>query len=273
VSVGATGSAGCFTNTNSPHSHTRCESKTAAASCAQALTHFRRNRARGLDSIASQTKLRPTGVQRPNLDQGEANRVSGTHRGAITGTAAAAAAIGREIYASRVRLAVSHSINLNMSRLEPGEILGAWLLVGLWNRGRRSVTVERAGLEFFYQWQEGTALHMYDRPSHVEFALGGRAIELSPDGPRHRLYTPLGPLLAIGIDPIFEPVWAWAHTTNGRKWTGPSAPILRYMPPRATPEQVEAGLQRLRDASEPPTGSDPPFAYMVEHDPPDFYEA
>ena len=67
-----------------------------------------------------------------------------------------------------------------MSREQPGEMLG---------RGSSSacgiagwpVTVERIGLEFFYQRVEGHELHIYDQPSVIEFALKGRRIELTPD--------------------------------------------------------------------------------------------
>jgi Recombinase zinc beta ribbon domain/Recombinase len=78
VSIGATDSAGCSTNTNSPHSDTRCWSDTAAVSGGARLYTPQGAIARGADSIAS-PKLATTGAQRPNLDQGNANRISGTH--------------------------------------------------------------------------------------------------------------------------------------------------------------------------------------------------
>lgn len=55
--------------------------------------------------------------------------------GATTGTLGFAIAARREYYANRTRVAVEHGINLNMSREQPGEMLGAWLLVRVRNRG------------------------------------------------------------------------------------------------------------------------------------------
>jgi hypothetical protein len=48
-------------------------------------------------------------------------------------------------------VAVEHGINLKMSRGQPGEMLGAWLLVRVWNRGGRPVIVERIGLPDYYE--------------------------------------------------------------------------------------------------------------------------
>lgn len=108
------------------------------------------------------------------------------------------------------------------------------------------MTVERIGLEFFYQWVEGHELHTYDQPSVIEFALKGQRDRA--DAGRT------------------EP------QTNHREWTGRTHPILQVMPPRATPAQVEEGLRRLREAAEPPAGSNPPLSYVVDHEPPDYYE-
>jgi hypothetical protein len=80
VSAGATDSAACCTSTNSPHSDPGCESKTAAARCAAALTTSGAiARTASIRSLARNGAT--TGTQRPTLDQGDANRVPGTHRG------------------------------------------------------------------------------------------------------------------------------------------------------------------------------------------------
>jgi hypothetical protein len=192
--------------------------------------------------------------------------------GAVTGSFGLALAARREYVAGRTRLAIEHGIHLQMSRETRGEILNAWLLVRVWNNGGRPLAVERVGLHFFRSWEEENAIHVDVHPSYIEFALQGQAIELAPNGPSHRLYTPLGPLLKIGIDPIDEPVWAWARTTNGREWTDRMHPILQLPPPGSTPEQVGAGLRRLRDEAEPPASSNPPYSYTVKHDPPTYDE-
>jgi hypothetical protein len=74
-------------NTNSPHSDTRCWSDTAAVSGGARPYTPQGAIARGVDSIAS-PKLATTGAQRPNLDQGNANRISGTHTAMQVGPAA-----------------------------------------------------------------------------------------------------------------------------------------------------------------------------------------
>jgi hypothetical protein len=76
VSADATDSAGCSTSTNSPHSDTRCDSGQRRVGCAGA----RPRTVTGGGTIRSaqrETNLRPR--SETNLDQLDANRVSGTH--------------------------------------------------------------------------------------------------------------------------------------------------------------------------------------------------
>ncbi len=75
------------------------------------------------------------------------------------------------------------------------------------------------------------------------------------DGPSHKVYTPLGPLLAVGYDPGAE-MLAYASTTGGRIWASVPQPLITEVPPGSTPEQLSEGLRILRDAAEQPPVED-----------------
>ena len=76
-------------------------------------------------------------------------------------------------------------------------------------------------------------------------------LEPTPDGPARRVYTPLGPLLALGFQAMSPLTRAWAKTADGREWRGPEEPWLQHIPPGSTPELVGEGMRRLADAAEP----------------------
>ena len=77
------------------------------------------------------------------------------------------------------------------------------------------------------------------------------AIEAKVDGPSHKIYTPLGPMLAAGINP-FAPVEAFAVTSGEREWSAPAQPLIYALPPMTDNAQLGKGLARLRDVAEPP---------------------
>lgn len=77
------------------------------------------------------------------------------------------------------------------------------------------------------------------------------SVEATVDGPTHKLYTPLGSMLAAGIHP-FDLVEAVAITTGGREWFSPPQPLIASIPSIASPEQFKEGLEQLRNSAEAP---------------------
>jgi hypothetical protein len=166
--------------------------------------------------------------------------------GAVIGTAGAGIAVRREYLSSRRRLAVVPAIRINASRQEPvGEIQSAFASIQFWNSGGRALAVERVGFRFTAAAPDGELREM-----RAEILLDG-AIEAKVDGPSHKIYTPLGPMLAAGISPVGA-VEAFALTTGGRCWSAPAQPLIRSLPPVMTNEQLGEGLARLREEAEPP---------------------
>lgn len=169
--------------------------------------------------------------------------------GAVTGSVAAAVALRREIVASRIRVGIEHRLNMTLNR-ETRELTGAWLTVRVVNRGGRTVSVERLGVEWIHTWQEGRELHIDMVPRIAEISLGGAFLELRPNAPSQRASTPLGPLLAEGVDPFETELWAWAHTADGREWRGPAHPVVipgSPPPPGLTWERLRECFERLRN--------------------------
>jgi hypothetical protein len=171
--------------------------------------------------------------------------------GAVTGSLGLALAGGREIAERRARLALNHGIDVLLS--EPRDAIeDAWLMVRLWNRGRRSVPIESVWIEFSVSWVEGETFHVEHPPQRAHVDLGNHALVLGRDGPSTKLYVPLNTVTALGIDPLNDPVNAFAQRTGGHVWRGPLHPIVD--PPFTPPL-----LDLLRDYLER-TGAGPPTA-------------
>jgi hypothetical protein len=167
--------------------------------------------------------------------------------GAVTGTAGAGIAVRREYLTGRRRLAVLPTARLNTSRVEPvGEIESAFAAVTFWNIGGRALAVERIGFRFTVVEPEDGATHQLRAEIMLE-----AAIEAKVDGPSHKVYTPLGPMLAAGISP-FGLVEAFAVTTGERDWSASPQPLIYALPPTTDKEQLGKGLARLRDEAETP---------------------
>jgi hypothetical protein len=167
--------------------------------------------------------------------------------GAVVGTAGAGIAVRREYLSGRRRLAVLPTTRLNASRVEPvGEIQSAFAAVTFWNTGGRELAVERIGFRFTVTVAGDGAT----RQMRAEIMLEA-AIEAKVDGPSHKIYTPLGPMLAAGINP-FALVEPFAVTTGEREWSAPPQPLIHSLPPMTSNEQLGKGLARLRDEAEPP---------------------
>jgi hypothetical protein len=189
--------------------------------------------------------------------------------GAVTGTLGAVIAVRREVVSNRRRLVVYPGVNFTVSRTDPLEVRLAWAAVGVYNGGGRPLAVEHVGFRYGVRYVgrlphevrekvEAAAAETGKEPTVVmehraEISLND-PIPLPVDGPSHKIYTPLGPVLAAGINP-FVPLQAFAITTGGREWLSPAQPLVQTPPPAMTMERVADGLRRLAESSEPPPES------------------
>jgi len=132
-----------------------------------------------------------------------------------------------------------------------GLVTAGWAGVFLRNAGGRPLAIEHVGLEFAVQVDErdGKPVLMEVRGEiYLE-----EPIEPAPDGPNRRVYTPIGPLLTVGFDPLSPLTRAWAKTSDGREWRGPAQPWIQQIPPGSTEELLGLGLGELaRSAERPP---------------------
>jgi hypothetical protein len=145
--------------------------------------------------------------------------------GAVTGSLGLALAGGREIASRRARLGLNHGIDLLLNPAADA-VEDAWLVVRLWNGGRRAIPIEAVGLEFVVHWVDGEVLHLEDKPRPAYVDLGNQPFVVNPDDPSHKLYAPLRAVTALGIDPLADPVNAFAQKTGGRVSRGPLHPIV-----------------------------------------------
>ncbi len=167
--------------------------------------------------------------------------------GALTGTTGATVALRREYLASRRRLAVAPGVNFTISRVEPvGSISHAWACVMFWNTGGRSLAVERVGFQYLAVERETADLRVMRAMILVD-----APIEAAVDGPSRKVYTPLGPMLAAGINP-FDVLEGVAITTGGREWISPPSPLIQSIPSSVSHDQLGNGLNRLRNEAETP---------------------
>lgn len=148
----------------------------------------------------------------------------------------------------RRQLAVQSSVRLITSRLEPdlGHVLAGYACVGFWNTGGRSLAVERVGFRFYVD--EPAPGRPIERVAYIHM---DQPIEAKVDGPSHQVYTPLGPMLAAGIDP-FDLLEAFAITTGGKEWAAPMQPLIFSLPPGLSAEEFSNDLVGLREAADRP---------------------
>jgi hypothetical protein len=180
--------------------------------------------------------------------------VTGT-LGVLSGGTGAFFAVRREIRASRLRLHLGQLSYYSVSRRDPAGLVNAgWAGVYLRNAGGRPLAVEHVGLEFALPVVEGDELKALELVRGEIFL--EEPIEPAPDGPIRRVYTPIGPLLALGFDPTSPMTRAWAKTADDREWRGPAEPWLQYVPPGSTVELVGKGLKQLTDDAEPAAKAD-----------------
>jgi hypothetical protein len=175
-------------------------------------------------------------------------------------------AVRREVVSNRRRLVVYPGVNFTLSRTDPLEVRLAWAAVGVYNGGGRALAVEHVGFRYGVRYVrelpdeireqvEATAAETGNEPAVVmehraEISLT-EPIPLPVDGPSHKIYTPLGPMLAVGINP-FVPLQAFAITTGGREWFSPPQALVQAPPPGVTLERLADGLRRLAGSSDRP---------------------
>lgn len=119
-----------------------------------------------------------------------------------------------------------------------------------WNKGGRALAIERADFVFSTNEQVLRGAVVELRQLRAKIVLGA-PIELPVDSPTQKVYTPLGPMLAAGIDP-FSMIRAVLTTTGGKEWLSPALPLIQSVPPNVTPEQLSAGLEGLKSHAEVP---------------------
>lgn len=171
--------------------------------------------------------------------------------GAATGTAGAGLAVRREYLAGRRNLAVGFGTHLNVSRVEPvGEITHGWACIAFWNKGGRALAVERADFTFSRgeEAHRGSIIEL--RQIRAKIILDA-PIELPVDSPTRKIYTPLAPMLAAGIDP-FSMIRAILTTTGGKEWLSPLLPLIQSVPPNVSRGQLSKGLEELKARAEVP---------------------
>lgn len=170
--------------------------------------------------------------------------------GAVTGTIGAAVALRREVHVNRRRLSITPGVHFNVSRKEPGEITHGWACVRAWNSGGRDISVEHVGFQYLAQIRSGSNSKQALAEMRAEITLNEPFL-LAADGPSVKVYTPLGPLLVDGVSPV-HPIQAFAITTGDREWMSVEQPLLSSLPPTSSLEQLERGLDHLRDTAEQP---------------------
>lgn len=167
--------------------------------------------------------------------------------GAVTGTTGVLIAARREYLSGRRRLAVAPGVNFTTSRVEPvGLIRLGWACIAFWNTGGRPLAIERAGFQYLAIDKQSGQLRVMRAMLQIK-----SPIEAAVDGPTHKLYTPLGPMLASGISPV-DVVEALCITTGGREWLSPPQPLIASIPPVGSAERFNEGLEQLRSSSEAP---------------------
>jgi hypothetical protein len=167
--------------------------------------------------------------------------------GAVTGISGVLLAGRREYLLGRRRMMVAPGANLTTSRVDPvGDILLGWACIAFWNSGGHDLSVERAGFQYLVQAPGEPEPHTTRAMIHLDSPLESRV-----DGPTQKIYTPLGPMLAAGVNP-FAVLEAFVVTTGGREWFAPPQPLIQSVPPVSSADQLRTGLERIRDAADIP---------------------
>lgn len=175
--------------------------------------------------------------------------------GAITGTAAVALTVRREVISNRRSLRVDFGWNWIVDG-EKGELIDYYVYVMVTNTGARDITVMHAGLGWPTEViQEGGD----DEPTYyagrrVEFFFDD-PIHLKVDGPPVKIDASGGSLAHL-FDPLTAVVQPMAFTGGGNEaHLGPVTPFLRNVPMGLTEEALVRGFQRLKEEAVPPQRS------------------
>lgn len=106
--------------------------------------------------------------------------------------------------------------------------------------------MERVGFRFGVEEAAPERPFLREASIHLE-----ESIEVGVDGPSHQVFTPLGPMLAAGIDP-FDLLEAFVVTTGGKEWFAPMQPLIFSLPPGLSAQEFSDDLVRLRDEADRP---------------------
>lgn len=176
--------------------------------------------------------------------------------GAVTGTAGLGIALRQEIWSSRRSLRVERGWQYVFKHPEGKSpvLEDVYVYVMAWNTGRRPLHIEYAGFDFLVPGPRELATKSgYDLPEEndvwvndrVEIALNGETFEVIPDGPSVKLWTRIGPILGLGIDPTMTLVTPYVVTVPEIHWPGSQGPLLARPPTNYDSPFVEHELARM----------------------------
>lgn len=184
--------------------------------------------------------------------------------GAVTGTTGLGLALRREVVGSRRSMRVDRGWQYvshypDGRGLGRGELKDVWVYVMAHNTGRRPLHIEHVGWEYFTKAtpeaireakDKGQVFHSPEDEARmqvrVEIALNGETLEVLPDGPSVKIYTRIGPLLGLGIDPLTTPVAPYVVSVPEKYWWGTEGPLLPEIPGHYKESDVENGLERIK---------------------------
>jgi hypothetical protein len=171
--------------------------------------------------------------------------------GAVTGTTGLLVAVRRELIMNRRRIRVDHGWRYELTEDDPPGLRAMWIYVMVTNTGRRDIAVEHVGWEWAVHRETLDSGQRIFDAHRAELPLE-QPMLLKPDGAPVKFTTPVGPLLALGIDPFSDETWPVAFTHGGNTdWRGPVGCIAQNPPPRIPVDRLRADLERLAHQAEP----------------------
>lgn len=172
--------------------------------------------------------------------------------GALTGSAAAAFTIRREIHSRRIRVRVDHGWRYVPSADHPPKFEDLMVYVMVTNTGGRNVPVQHVGWEWLSDTGERT-------PEGSRLLLACRAevplkepVLLEPDGIPLKVEVWAGQFAHL-LDPIETAARPVAFTGGGFvRWEGPWGPIAQGIPPDFDLDQMRHRFEELKAEAKPP---------------------
>jgi hypothetical protein len=173
--------------------------------------------------------------------------------GAVTGTVGLLVAVRREVIMNRRRVRVDHGWRYVLTNEDPPGLRDMWIYVMVTNTGRRDIAVEHVGWEWPAHHETLDSGQRIFNAYRAELPLE-EPVLLKADGAPVKFATPVGPLLALGLDPLTDDIWPVAFTDGGNTgWRGPMGCLAQNPPPKIVADRLRADLQRLAREAEPPS--------------------